>query len=63
MLDQSGTASIQRPPAEIAYKDELAALKRADRGPRPPGWGLSLKSVKSFILGGNGATAGYVPFH
>lgn len=57
MLDTSGTASIQRPPAEIAYSDELAALKRSDRGPRPPGWGLSLKGVKSFILGGNGATA------
>lgn len=57
MLGPSGTASIQRPPAEIAYEEELEALKRTDSGPRPPGWNLSLKAVKAFILGGNGATA------
>ncbi|MCF1473635.1 hypothetical protein FS763_17060 [Agrobacterium vitis] len=57
MQDKTGIASIQRPRAEIAYGAELEALIRADRGPRPPGWNLSLKSIKSFILGGNGATA------
>lgn len=57
MQDRTGTASIQRPPAEIAYQAELEALRKSDTGPRPPGWGLSLKGIKSFILGGNGASA------
>ncbi|MVA80805.1 AAA domain-containing protein [Agrobacterium vitis] len=46
----------QRPPAEILYYDELEALRVQDRDPRPPGWELSLKAVKQFILGGNGAS-------
>ena len=33
---------IQRPPAEVLYADELARLREADAGPRPPGWQLSL---------------------
>jgi len=45
-------AAIQRPPAEVAYAQELAELRRADKGPRPPGWSLSLQAVKSFIIGG-----------
>ncbi|MET0171423.1 AAA family ATPase [Agrobacterium vaccinii] len=48
---------VQRPPVEISCSEELAALRISDSGPKPPGWALSLKSVKSFILGGNGATA------
>lgn len=51
------TAAIQRPPAEIAYREELDALRRTDKGPRPPGWALSLRAVKSFVLGGDGASA------
>jgi MoxR-like ATPase len=57
MTEKTDTAFIQRPPAEIAYAEELDALRRADRDPRPPGWLLSLKGVKSFILGGKGAAA------
>lgn len=57
MKDRAGTASVQRPPAEIAYQAELEALRKSDTGPRPPGWGLSIKGIKSFILGGNGASA------
>jgi MoxR-like ATPase len=49
-------AAIQRPPAEVAYAQELAELRRTDKGPRPPGWTLSLQAVKSFILGGRGRT-------
>jgi MoxR-like ATPase len=33
------------------YAEELQALRRDDRGPRPPGWLLSAPSVRSFILG------------
>jgi len=47
----------QRPPAEQLYADELAALRKADKGPRPPGWGLSLQAVRRFVVGGDGAPA------
>ena len=41
----------QRPPAEALYADELAALAAKDRDPRPPGWRLSMKAVRRFIVG------------
>jgi MoxR-like ATPase len=52
MVQQTAISAIQRPPAEIAYADELAALRKSDKGPRPPGWNLSLQAVKTFIVGG-----------
>ncbi|MET3459366.1 ATP-binding protein [Variovorax atrisoli] len=44
-------AALQRPPAEILYADQLARLRAKDKDPRPPGWALSLKAARSFILG------------
>jgi MoxR-like ATPase len=44
-------ATMQRPPAEITYAAELAALRAQDTHPRPPGWVLSPRAVRSFILG------------
>jgi MoxR-like ATPase len=44
-------AAIQRPPAEVTYAGELSALRAADTGPRPPGWALSPRAVRTFILG------------
>jgi len=46
-----GAAALQRPPAEILYADQLARLRAQDKYPRPPGWALSLKAARSFILG------------
>ena len=43
--------AAQRLPAEIYYADELAALRKADPYPRPPGWCLSPKGVEAFVLG------------
>jgi len=40
-----------RPPAEVFFAEELAALAKADKGPSPPGWKLSPKAVRSFICG------------
>ena len=40
-----------RPSAEARFADELSALKAADQGRRPPGWALSARAVRSFILG------------
>jgi MoxR-like ATPase len=45
-------AAILRPPAETQHEDELRALAHADRDPRPPGWKLSPRAVRSFICGG-----------
>jgi MoxR-like ATPase len=44
-------ASYQRPPAEVLYAAELEALRRSDEGPRPPGWMLSLRAARAFVLG------------
>ena len=43
--------ALQRPPAEITYEDELAALAKSDGGLKPPGWLLSPRAVRTFILG------------
>ncbi|MBB4219829.1 ATP-binding protein [Variovorax guangxiensis] len=49
--DTSTPAALQRPPAEILYAGQLARLRAQDKDPRPPGWALSLKAARSFILG------------
>jgi MoxR-like ATPase len=43
--------TLQRPPAEVMYADELAKLQANDEGPKPPGWALSLRAARTFILG------------
>lgn len=42
-----------RPPCEILYAEELAALAATDTGKRPVGWHLSPKAVRTFITGSN----------
>ncbi|MFD4947024.1 AAA family ATPase [Streptomyces sp. NPDC058409] len=46
-----GPAPVQRPPAEVRYAEELAALRAGDRDPRPPGWELSLRAARRFVIG------------
>ncbi len=41
----------QRPPAEILHAPELDKLRASDDGPRPPGWHLSLRAARAFLLG------------
>ena len=44
--------ALQRPPAEVAFADELARLRDADaKLPKPAGWRLTPRSVVDFILG------------
>lgn len=43
--------ALQRPPAEVVYAAELAHLAATDEGPKPPGWRLSPRAVRAFILG------------
>ena len=41
----------QRPSAEVRYADELAKLRASDTAPRPPGWMLSLRAARTFVIG------------
>lgn len=43
--------ALQRPPAEILYAAQLDQLRQRDDDVKPPGWALSMKSARSFILG------------
>lgn len=47
-------SSTQRPPAEVQHAAELQRLRDDDdktNAPKPPGWALSMQSVRRFILG------------
>ena len=46
-----GPARVLRAPAEQVYADELRVLFEKDTGPRPPGWRLSPRAVRRFVLG------------
>lgn len=43
--------AVLRAPAERVHADELSRLADADRAARPPGWRLSPRAVRSFVLG------------
>ncbi|MFC4064981.1 ATP-binding protein [Actinoplanes subglobosus] len=45
------TDHVQRPPVEVRFADELARLRAADDAPTPPGWALSLRAARAFIVG------------
>ncbi|MDR3032330.1 MAG: AAA family ATPase [Kitasatospora sp.] len=42
---------LQRPPAEVRFAEELAVLRERDGDPRPPGWELSLRAARAFVVG------------
>ena len=47
----SAKKAVQRPPAEKLHAAELSRLAKADKGPKPPGWKLSLRAVRAFLCG------------
>jgi MoxR-like ATPase len=49
--NQPAPTHMQRPPAEVLHAQELARLATTDSDPRPPGWKLSPRAVRTFILG------------
>jgi MoxR-like ATPase len=51
MKDEKTQRSVLREPAEIRFAAELEALAAQDAFPRPPGWRLSPRAVRTFILG------------
>ncbi|MFF4047569.1 AAA family ATPase [Streptomyces chartreusis] len=51
VIVEDADEQLQRPPAEVRHAEELAALRAADGDPRPPGWQLSLRAARRFIVG------------
>ena len=51
MAETQDNDAILRPAAEVQYAAELEKLSAADDGPRPPGWAMSARAVRRFILG------------
>jgi MoxR-like ATPase len=49
---RAAPSAILRPPAEVLEAEELVALAEADSHPRPPGWRLSPRAVRTFLCGG-----------
>src|SRR5262249_14186579 len=43
--------SVQQPPAEERFAEQLAFLRAVDVAPRPPGWLLSPERVVDFLCG------------
>ena len=55
--DETQAAATLRAPPEARFADELRALESVDDAPRPAGWRLSPRAVRTFVLGGEaGAT-------
>ena len=52
MVKQSRPA-VLRSLAEQRHTEELTALAKSDEGPRPPGWQLSPRAVRTFVCGGD----------
>lgn len=50
-----------RQPAEVMFARELAELAKNDEQPKPPGWRLSPRAVRTFILGSGGEPVGKSP--
>lgn len=53
--------AILRQPPEVMFRDELDALAIADTFAKPPGWKLSPRAVRSFLLGSEAAPLGDAP--
>lgn len=54
------TNPVQKAPAEERHGAELRALAAEDHLPRPPGWALSPRAVRRFILGDETITAKFL---
>lgn len=52
-------SNVVRAAAEALFQEELAALSASDADKRPPGWKLSPRAVRTFILGSDGKALKY----
>ena len=55
--EQTSEPRMVRPPAETVYAEELAALAANDQAARAPGWKLSPRAVRQFVIGGDAPLA------
>ncbi|WP_088547214.1 AAA family ATPase [Paenibacillus aquistagni] len=55
------TQEMMRLPAEQLYREELEALKKADKGKVPVGWQMSPQAVLTFITGGKAGSTVITP--
>ena len=55
------TGGMLRAPAEVLYAEELEALAKDDKHPRPPGWNLSPRAVATYITGGKAGSMTITP--
>lgn len=53
-VENKASRSVQQPPAEERYADQLAFLRAVDAAPRPPGWLLSPERIVDFLCGTRG---------
>src|SRR3954471_20934049 len=57
----AGNGNILRAPAETLYAEELEALAKDDKYPKPPGWKLSPRAVLTYITGGKAGSMAVSP--
>ena len=50
-----------RAPAEVIYAEEIEALIRDDKHPKPPGWRMSARAVLTYICGGKAGSLAITP--
>ncbi len=48
----NGAGNMLRQPAEVLYAEEIDALIKADKHPKPTGWRMSPRSVLTYLCGG-----------
>ena len=57
----AAVGNMLRAPAEVLYAEELEALAKDDKFPRPPGWKLSPRAVLTYITGGKAGSMTVTP--
>ncbi|MBS2003565.1 MAG: AAA family ATPase [Candidatus Obscuribacterales bacterium] len=53
--ERTNHSELLRQPVEIRFAEELETLAKSDTGTKPPGWNLSPRAVRTFILGSDSA--------
>src|SRR3954465_7114863 len=53
----TASSGMVRPPAEVVFAEQLAALSASDKSARPAGWKLSPRAVRQFIIGADAPIA------
>lgn len=57
----AAAGNMLRAPAEVLYAEELEALAKDDKHPRPPGWKMSPRAVLTYITGGTAGSLTVTP--